>query len=83
MPLSLIHICASCEAAYSASKGGVNALTKALAKELAPSGIPVNAIACGAIDTTMNQFLDEDERTALIDLSLIHIFRPLPHPLDY
>ena len=58
---------ASCEAAYSASKGGVNALTKALAKELAPSGIPVNAIACGAIDTTMNQFLDEDERTALID----------------
>lgn len=58
---------ASCEAAYSASKGGVNALTKALAKELAPSGIPVNAIACGAIDTTMNQFLNEDERAALID----------------
>lgn len=58
---------ASCEAAYSASKGGVNALTKALAKELAPSGIPVNAIACGAIDTTMNRFLNEDERAALID----------------
>jgi 3-oxoacyl-[acyl-carrier protein] reductase len=41
---------ASCEVAYSASKGGMNALTKALAKELAPSNIQVNAIACGAID---------------------------------
>ena len=37
---------ASCEAAYSASKGGVNALTKALAKDLAPSNIQVNAVAC-------------------------------------
>lgn len=41
----------SCEAAYSASKGGLNALTKALAKELAPSGIAVNAVACGMVDT--------------------------------
>ena len=57
---------ASCEAAYSASKGGMNALTKALAKELAPSHITVNAIACGAIDTKMNQFLSEEERTGLI-----------------
>lgn len=47
---------ASCEAAYSASKGAVNALTRALAKELAPSNIQVNAIACGAIDTDMNAF---------------------------
>ena len=46
---------ASCEVAYSASKGGVNAFTKALAKELAPSGICVNAIACGVIDTDMNR----------------------------
>lgn len=45
---------ASCEVAYSASKGGVNAFTKALAKELAPSNIQVNAISCGAIDTEMN-----------------------------
>ena len=58
---------ASCEAAYSASKGGVNALTKALAKELAPSGIQVNAMACGAIDTSMNSFLDREERQALIE----------------
>lgn len=58
---------ASCEVAYSASKGGMNAFTKALAKELAPSRITVNAIACGAIDTEMNQFLSEEERDQLID----------------
>ena len=46
---------ASAEVAYSASKGGVNAFTKALAKELAPSGIAVNAISCGVIDTDMNR----------------------------
>ena len=56
---------ASCEAAYSASKGGVNSLTRALAKELAPSGISVNAIACGAVDTDMNAFLSSEERAAL------------------
>lgn len=53
---------ASCEAAYSASKGAVNALTMALAKELAPSGIAVNAIACGAIDTDMNACFTEEEK---------------------
>lgn len=58
---------ASCEVAYSATKGGINAFTKALAKELAPSNIQVNAVACGAIDTEMNQFLSEDELIALID----------------
>ncbi len=46
---------ASCEVAYSASKGGVNSFTRALAKELAPSNIQVNAIACGVIDTDMNR----------------------------
>ncbi len=58
---------ASCEAAYSASKGAVNALTKALAKELAPSNIQVNAVACGAIDTEMNHFLSEEELKALAE----------------
>lgn len=58
---------ASCEAAYSASKAGLNGLTRALAKELAPSNIQVNAIACGAIDTEMNARLDEDERRALTE----------------
>lgn len=58
---------ASCEVAYSASKGGLNTFTKALAKELAPSNIQVNAIACGCIDTTMNQCFSEEERLALAD----------------
>jgi 3-oxoacyl-[acyl-carrier protein] reductase len=58
---------ASCEVAYSASKGGMNAFTKALAKELAPSGIAVNALACGVIDTAMNQCFSEEERSALCE----------------
>ncbi len=61
------NVGASCEVAYSATKGGINAFTKALAKELAPSNIQVNAVACGAIDTEMNQFLEEDELIALVD----------------
>ncbi|MBW4083312.1 elongation factor P 5-aminopentanone reductase [Paenibacillus sp. S150] len=52
---------ASCEVAYSASKGGVNAFTKALAKELAPSGVTVNAVAPGAVHTAMLSNLQEDE----------------------
>ncbi len=58
---------ASCEVAYSTTKGGINAFTKSLAKELAPCNIQVNAIACGAINTEMNNFLDEEELQALID----------------
>ena len=58
---------ASCEAAYSATKGGVNTLTKALAKELAPSNIQVNAIACGIIDTQMNEQLSVEELQSLIE----------------
>lgn len=58
---------ASCEVAYSASKGGINAFTRALAKELAPSGIQVNAIACGVIDTRMNACFSEEEQRQLVD----------------
>lgn len=56
---------ASMEVAYSASKGGVNAFTKALAKELAPSNIQVNAIACGVIDTAMNNCFSPEDLDAL------------------
>ena len=58
---------ASCEAAYSASKSGVHGLTRALAKELAPSHISVNAVACGVVDTVMNAQLDAGERLQLTE----------------
>jgi 3-oxoacyl-[acyl-carrier protein] reductase len=58
---------ASCEAMYSAAKAGVNGLTKALAKELAPSNIRVNAIACGAFDTRMNARLSPEEKNAFAE----------------
>ena len=58
---------ASCEAVYSAAKGGVNAFTKALAKELGPSSIQVNAIACGLIQTHMNSTLSPKEQQDIID----------------
>lgn len=58
---------ASMEVAYSASKGGVNSFTKALAKELAPSNIQVNALACGVIDTDMNRCFSEEEREMIIN----------------
>ena len=56
---------ASMEVAYSASKGGVNSFTRALARELAPSNIQVNAIACGVIDTAMNGCFSPEEMDAL------------------
>ena len=62
---------ASCEAAYSASKSGLHGLTKALAKELAPSGISVNAVACGVIDTDMNSRLNEEEKNMLSQWNLL------------
>lgn len=58
---------ASCEAAYSAAKSGVHGLTRALAKELAPSNVQVNAVACGVIDTSMNDLLQAEEKAALAD----------------
>ena len=58
---------ASCEVAYSATKGGINAFTRALAKEVGPSNIQVNAIACGAIDTEMNKWMSEDDLISLVD----------------
>lgn len=61
------NVGASTEVAYSASKGGVNSFTRALAKELAPSHIQVNAAAFGAIDTDMNRCFSEEELESLTE----------------
>ncbi len=56
---------ASCEVLYSTTKGGLNLFTKALAKEIAPSNIRVNAISPGVIATKMNSFLGDEEKKSL------------------
>lgn len=58
---------ASCEALYSASKGAVDSYVKSLAKELGPSGIRVNAVSPGVINTDMMNCYSEDDKTALCD----------------
>lgn len=58
---------ASCEVAYSATKAAIIGMTKALAKEVGPSGVRVNCVTPGVIDTDMNAQLTEDDRAALAE----------------
>lgn len=71
------NVGASMEVAYSATKGGINSFTKALAKEVAPSHIQVNAIACGLIDTEMNAcFSEEDLENVIAEIPADRIGQP-------
>ncbi len=58
---------ASCEVAYSATKGAIDAFTKSLAKEMGPSKVQVNALALGIVDTDMNNHLNSAEKSEIVD----------------
>lgn len=71
------NVGASCEVAYSATKGGINSFSKALGKELGPCNIRVNAIACGFIETGMNNYLSKVEQSDFIeDIPLCRAGKP-------
>ena len=68
---------ASCESLYAASKGAVDAYVKSLAKELGPSGIRVNAVSPGVVDTDMmNEYSDEDKEALRNDTPLQRLGKP-------
>ncbi len=61
------NVGASCEVLYSTSKSAINGFTKAIAKEVAPSKVLINAIACGLINTEMNNNLSEEDKESFIE----------------
>ncbi len=68
---------ASCESLYSASKGALDAYVRSIAKELGPSGIRVNAVSPGVIDTDMmKEFSEEDKRNLMYDTPLQRLGTP-------
>lgn len=68
---------ASCEVLYSSAKAAMIGFTKALAKELAPSGITVNCIAPGVVDTDMmNRFTAEEKRQILEEIPICRFTEP-------
>jgi 3-oxoacyl-[acyl-carrier protein] reductase len=77
---------AACETVYSAAKGGLNTFVKALAKELAPSGISVNSIAPGVIETPMlDQFTEEEKDELALDIPAGRFGQPqeVAHAAEY
>ncbi len=60
------NVGASCEVLYSTSKSAINGFTKAIAKEVAPSNVLINAIACGLINTEMNNNLTEEDKESFV-----------------
>ncbi len=71
------NVGASCEVAYSTSKSALNGLTRSLAKELGPSNIRVNAIACGWVETDMTKEYTEEDKAAFVeDIPLCRTAQP-------
>ena len=74
---------ASCEVAYSSAKAGIIGMTKALAKELAPSFINVNCIAPGVIDTDMNKMYKKEELVEEIPMGRIGAARDIVNTMEF
>ena len=72
----------SCEVHYSAAKGAIQAMTKALAKEVGPSGVRVNCVAPGVIQTEMNKLLDAETLEALREDTPLEMLGTAEHVAD-
>jgi len=72
----------SCEVHYSAAKGAIQAMTKALAKEVGPSGVRVNCVAPGVIQTEMNKLLDTETLEALREETPLEMLGTAEHVAD-